>query len=377
VTTAPRRVLIAPDKFKGTLSALEAADATARGWRRGDPSATLQVVPVADGGEGTMDALVAALDGSAIAHRATGPLGEPVDAAFGLVHATDGLLGVVEMARASGLALVPQDRRDPTRTTTRGTGELILAACRRGAERVLVCVGGSATNDAGAGMAQALGFRLLDADGANVGSGGGELLRLDRIDATGVDPAIRTVRFEAAVDVDNPLTGPAGASAVYGPQKGAGPADVDLLDRALARFALVVRRDLGMDVDGVPGAGAAGGMGAGLIAFLGARLRPGVDVVIDAIGLEDRIRAADLVVTGEGSFDAQSLRGKAPAGVLRAAARAGVPAVVLCGRAEVRPPGVQVHTLVERCGERDAMERARSCLEELAARVAADRREDG
>jgi glycerate kinase len=371
------RVLVAPDKFKGTLAAPEAGEAMARGWRRGDPSAIVLVVPVADGGEGTMDALVAGLDGLVTDRRVTGPLGEPVDAAFGLVHATDDLLGVVEMARASGLALVPQDRRDPTRTTTRGTGELILAACRGGAGRVLVCVGGSATNDAGAGMAQALGFRLMDADGADLGPGGAELLRLDRIDAAGVDPAIRRVRFEAAVDVDNPLTGPAGASAVYGPQKGADQEDVEELDRALSRFAFVVRRDLGTDVDHIPGAGAAGGLGAGLVAFLGATLRPGVDVVIEAIGLEKRIRAASLVVTGEGSFDAQSLRGKAPQGVLRAAERAGVSAVVLCGRAAVRPPGVEVHTLVDRFGQRAAMERTEACLEELAALVAAGRRKDG
>ncbi len=372
----PARVLVAPDKFKGTLAAREAGEAIARGWRRGDPSAAVDVVPVADGGEGTVDALVAALGGSIVTARVTGPLGEAVDADFGLVQPAGAPLGVVEMASASGLSLVPENARDPIRATTRGTGELILAAAARGVRRVLVCVGGSATNDGGAGMAQALGFRLLDAGGADLAPGGGELRRLDRIDASGVAAAIGPIRFEAAVDVDNPLIGPTGASAVYGPQKGASPRDVETLDRALERFAAVVRRDLGVDVARMAGAGAAGGLGAGLVAFLEATLRPGAEVVMEAIGLEARIRASDLVVTGEGSFDAQSLHGKAPSAVLEAAARAGVAAIVFCGRADTRPEGVEVHSLVERFGERAAVERTAACLEQLAADVAAERREE-
>ena len=203
-----------------------------------------------------------------------------------------------------------------------------------------------------------------------------ELLFLDRVDPSGLDPAVRGVHVEAAVDVDNPLTGPAGASAVYGPQKGATPEGVALLDRALARFAQVVGRDLGVDVEAIPGAGAAGGLGAGLVAFLGAALRPGVEVVMEAVALEERIRGADLVITGEGSFDQQSLHGKVPAGVLRAADAAGVPAIVLCGRATVHPPGLEVRSLVDRFGERDAMERTAACLKELAAACAVERRED-
>jgi glycerate kinase len=276
------------------------------------------------------------------------------------------------MALASGLQLVPGDRRDPKRTTTRGTGELILAACRRGVARAVVCIGGSATNDAGAGMAQALGIRLLDDRGRDLGPGGAELLRLDRIDMSGIDPAVKGVAFAVATDVDNPLTGEQGASAVYGPQKGATAEDVRLLDRALRRFATVLSRDLGMDVDGVPGAGAAGGLGAALIAFLHAEVRPGADVVMEALGMAGRIERADLVVTGEGRFDAQSLHGKAPERVLEAAAAAGVPAVVLCGEAAIRPPGVRVESLADRHGREAALARPAELLEALAAEVAAE-----
>jgi glycerate kinase len=221
-------------------------------------------------------------------------------------------------------------------------------------------------------MAQALGVRLLDAEGREIGPGGAALLRLARVDATGLERAARSVRFLAATDVDNPLVGPAGAAVVYGPQKGARPGDVVLLDRALAHYASVLHRDLGIDVRELPGAGAAGGLGAGLVAFLGARIRPGVDVVMEALGLEARAERAHLVLTGEGSLDAQSLRGKVVAGVLRTARAVGRPAVVLCGRARVRPQGVEVRSLVERFGEERAMGDARRALEDLAAETAAD-----
>jgi glycerate kinase len=365
------RVLVAPDKFKGTLSAEQAAHAIAQGWRRADPDAVVETVPMADGGEGTLDALVAALGGER--HRATvsGPLGDPVVAEFGLGPSPEGPLGIVEMARASGLALLSPARRDPLRATTRGTGELILQACRRGAARVVVCIGGSATNDAGGGMAQALGVRLLDERGRDLGPGGGALLSLARIDATGMDPSVRDATFVAATDVDNPLVGPTGASAVYGPQKGASEEDVGLLDRALGHLAAVVHRDLGIDVRSLPGAGAAGGLGAGLVAFLGARLRPGVEVVMEAVRLAERMERADLAVTGEGEFDEQSLRGKAPAGVLRLAREVGVPAIVLCGRASVHPEGVHLASVADRFGLDAAMGRSAALLEELAAEVAA------
>ena len=364
------RVLVAPDKFKGTMTAAEAAEAIAGGWRRADPKAEVVEVPLADGGEGTLDALVAALGGERHRMSVSGPLGDPVEAEYALVEAPEGRLGVVEMARASGLQLLSESRRDPSRTTTLGTGELIRAACEQGARRVLVCIGGSATNDGGAGMAQALGIRLLDGQGRDVRPGGAALLDLARIDMSGLDPSVKTAGFLVATDVDNPLVGPHGASAVYGPQKGASPEDVDLLDRALRHFAAIVHRDLGLDVRDTPGAGAAGGLGGGLIAFLGAKLRPGVEVVMDAVHLRERLQSADLAVTGEGAFDEQSLHGKAPAGVLRTAADLGVPAIVLCGRAEVAPEHVRVFSLVERFGEEPALSRGRELLKELAAEVA-------
>jgi len=364
------RVLVAPDKFKGTLTAPQAAEAIARGWARADPSARVEKAPMADGGGGTLDALVAALGGERRRLRVSGPLGDPVEAEFAVVSAPEGSTGVVEMARASGLDLISPGRRDPLRTTTRGTGELILAVCRAGVRRVLVCVGGSATNDAGAGMAQALGIRLLDESGRDLQPGGAALAALARIDLSELDPVVEASTFVVATDVDNPLVGPEGASAVYGPQKGASAEDVALLDRALGHFAAVVYRDLGIDVRGTKGAGAAGGLGAGLIAFLGARLRPGVDLVMEALRLPERMEAADLVVTGEGTFDEQSLRGKVPAGVLRVAEEQGVPAIVLCGQRRVDLDRGRVYSLADRFGVEAAMERAGPLLEDLAAEVA-------
>jgi len=371
-TLAPMRVLVAPDKFRGTLTAAQAARAVAAGWRRARPDDDVSEVPMADGGEGTLDAMVDGLGGDRRRVRVSGPLGDPVESGFGVVPGPSGLTAIVEMARASGLELIAEARRDPKRTTTRGTGELIHAALGEKPAEVIVCIGGSATNDAGAGMAQVLGVRLLDAEDREIGPGGAGLLDLARIDASRLNPAVRRTRFVVASDVDNPLTGPQGASAVFGPQKGATPDDVGLLDRALAHFAAVVHRDLGIDVRHVPGAGAAGGLGAGLVAFLGAHLRPGVEVVMEAVGLPERLSRADLVITGEGKLDEQSLHGKAPAGVIRAAREAGVPVVVLCGRAEVRPPDVPVFSLVDRFGEGRAMEDARRALEDLAEEVAAD-----
>jgi glycerate 2-kinase len=365
------RVLVTPDKFKGTLTAVQAAEAIATGWVRAVPTAEVEQIPMADGGEGTLDALVVAMDGERHRARVAGPLGDPVDAEYAMAASGGDSIGVVEMARASGLGLISESRRDPTRTTTRGTGELILEACRRGAGRVLVCIGGSATNDAGAGMAQAVGIRLLDGSGRELRPGGAALIDLARIDMSGLDPAVAAATFMVATDVDNPLVGPQGATAVYGPQKGASPEDVALLDRALGHFAAVVYRDLGVDVRSLPGAGAAGGLGAGLIAFLGARLRPGVDVVMESLRLPKRLEGADLVVTGEGRFDQQSLRGKVPAGVLRVAAEARVRALVLCGQSDVDPPGVMVFSLSERFGEKAALERAGPLLVDLATEVAA------
>jgi glycerate kinase len=291
-----------------------------------------------------------------------------VEAAFGLVDGPRGPIGIVEMARASGLGLV--SRRDPLRATTRGTGELIAAACRAGARTTVVCIGGSATTDGGAGMAQALGARLLDRAGRPIRPGGVGLLELARIDLSALEPALRSVRVVAGSDVDSPLTGPGGAARVFGPQKGATPDEVLLLDRALGHLAAVIERDLGVDVRAIPGAGAAGGLGAGLVAFLGARIRPGVEIVMDAVGFAGRLARSDAVVTGEGRFDDSSLAGKVVGRVLSAARESGLPAAVLCGEAEVAADGVAVRSLVERFGRERALRHARQALVELAAALA-------
>lgn len=364
------RVLVAPDKFRGTLTAPQAARAIETGWLRARPHDTVDLVPMADGGEGTLDALVAALGGESKTERVTGPLGDHVDAAYGVAGGEPGGVAIVESARASGLALVPQQRRHPLRSTTRGTGELIRAALARAPERVVVCIGGSATNDGGAGMAQALGARFLAASGDPIPPGGAGLLELARIDMSPMDPRLLRIPVIVASDVDNPLTGPLGASQVYGPQKGASADDVQLLDRALGHLAAIVHRDLAIDLRDTPGAGAAGGLGFGLMAFCGAKLRPGVEVVMEAVRFHDRLQQADLVITGEGRLDDQSLRGKVPAGVLRAAREAGVPLAVVCGRADVELPGVVTMSLVERFGEKRALAEARPSLERLAEELA-------
>jgi glycerate kinase len=365
------RVIAAPDKFKGTLTAAQAARAMADGWRRRDPSAEVEELPVADGGDGTLDALVSALDGRREWVRVTGPLGDPIEADFGLVRSTQGLVAIVEMARASGLGLLSDGRRDPLRATTRGTGELILAAARHRPRRIVVCIGGSATNDGGAGMAQALGVRLSDEGGRNLPAGGQALIRLAAIDATGIAAELGDIELIVATDVDNPLTGPTGAAAVYGPQKGASPSDVATLDEALRHLAAIAHRDLGIDIREMPGSGAAGGLGGGLVAFLGARLRSGFEVVADALGLAERMEAADVVVTGEGSFDEQTERGKAPAGVLRLARETGCRSVVIAGQlAEGMEDAADVVlSLTERAGSIEAAMRAAG---ELLADAAAE-----
>jgi len=367
------RILVAPDKFRGTLTARQAVEAVATGWRRTRPDDELELVPMADGGEGTMDALIEALGGTVEHLRVTGPLGDPVAAAYGIAGSPQGSIGVVEMARASGQIVLGVRRGDPLRATTRGTGELMAAAIEAGVGRLVVCIGGSATNDGGVGMASALGARFLDAAGNPVTEGGAALVDLVRIDLSGLHRGLAGVSVTGACDVDNPLTGPSGASAVYGPQKGASADDVVLLDHALAHLAAVVERDLGASLHDEPGAGAAGGLGFGLMALCGAGLHPGVEVVMDAIGLDERIAAADLVITGEGSLDEQSLHGKVPAGVLEVCRLAGVPAAIVCGRAEIDVPGVSVVSLVDRVGERAAFDDARGSLisaaQELALRA--------
>jgi len=323
------RICVAPDSFKESLSAVEAADAIARGIRNVGADIDAVLVPMADGGEGTVSALVAATGGRTLSARVTGPLGEPVDAEFGLLG--DGSTAAIEMAAASGLALVPPDRRNPMLATTLGTGELVKAALDLGARRIIIGIGGSATVDGGAGMAQALGARLLDESGRDIPRGGAGLAKLHSIDLSNLDPRIRNTEILVACDVDNPLTGPRGAAPIYGPQKGATPQMVRDLSENLGRLAAAIRRDIGVDVEQMPGAGAAGGLGAGLVAFLNARLRPGIQIVIEAVRLDERMAGCDLVITGEGKLDQQTLHGKVPLGVARQAAEYCIPVIALAG----------------------------------------------
>ncbi len=323
------KVIIAPQAFKGSISALRAAEAMAEGVRRVSPEVDTVLVPVADGGDGTLETLVEASGGEVRTSEVTGPLGERRTAVWGAMG--DGRTAVIEMARTSGLALVAVEDRNPLIATTYGLGEAMRDALDAGFRRFIVGIGGSATNDAGAGMAQALGARLLDAGGADLPPGGAALAGLDRIDLAGLDARISDSDVAVACDVSNPLTGPEGASAVYGPQKGATPEMVRQLDAALVHLVDVVRRDLGVEIETVPGAGAAGGLGGGMIGFLGGRLQAGVDIVLSAVGLEDRLEGADLVLTGEGSVDYQTVYNKAPIGVARLAKARGIPVVAIAG----------------------------------------------
>jgi glycerate 2-kinase len=323
------RVVIAPDKFKGSLTALQAAAAMARGVARAAPGAMTDQVPMADGGEGTTQALVAATGGSIREAQVTGPLGEPVVACFGLLG--DGRTAVIEMAAASGLVLVPAEKRNPLITTTRGTGELLLAAIAAGARRVVVGIGGSATNDGGAGFGQALGFRLLDNTGRDLEGGGRNLGRLARIDPSQRRRELDGVEIAVACDVSNSLCGPEGASAVYGPQKGATPEMIEALDRNLAHFAAIVERDLGVAIKDQPGSGAAGGLGGGLVAFASGKLEPGIKLIINAVNLAVRLENADLCLTAEGAIDAQSAFGKTAVGVAQLARSLQCPTLALAG----------------------------------------------
>jgi glycerate kinase len=324
----PPRVLIAPQAFKGSVDAVAVASAIARGLRRAWPDAECDELPLADGGEGTVRALVRATGGTLRRSRVHDPLGREIDAEWGVLG--EGRTAVIEMAAASGLPLLAPGERDARIASTRGTGELLLEAAMSGASRVIVGIGGSATNDGGTGMARALGFRFLDERGADLPEGGAALSRLHRIEGQ-VDPRIIRVQIEVASDVRNPLVGPEGASAVFGPQKGATPEIVAELDRALTRYADVVQRFLGRDVRSVPGAGAAGGLGAGLLAFADAKLRSGAEIVMSATRFLERARATDLIVTGEGRVDAQSGYGKVTGSVIAKAAELGKPVALIAG----------------------------------------------
>ena len=323
------RLLIAPDSFKGSLTALEVAKSLGRGLQRADTEFEIEKLPMADGGEGTVRSLVDATDGELISKEVTGPLGDGVEAFFGILG--DGNTAVIEMAAASGLPLVPEGKRNPAKTTTYGTGELIKAALDEGCTKLIIGIGGSATNDCGVGMAQALGGKFLDKNGKDVGFGGGELEAIQKIDLNGLDSRIEEVEIQVACDVDNPLYGKNGAAYIYGPQKGATPEVVKELDEGLRSIAQVIKDDLSKDVNSIPGAGAAGGLGAGLTAFLGADLKPGIDIVIETSKIEDKIREVDIVITGEGMIDSQTIFGKTPIGVARVAKKYDLPVIGVAG----------------------------------------------
>ncbi|HHW4412672.1 glycerate kinase [Citrobacter freundii] len=323
------KIVIAPDSYKESLSALEVATAIEQGFREIWPDADYVKIPVADGGEGTVEAMVAATAGRLVHVDVTGPLGSSVQAFYGL--SGDARSAFIEMAAASGLALVPVDSRDPLKTTSRGTGELIRHALDAGVEHIVIGIGGSATNDGGAGMVQALGARLLDAQNNDIAHGGAGLEALARIDISQLDARLAACQIEVACDVTNRLTGKEGASAVFGPQKGATPEVVARLDRALTHYAQLISRDLDVNVLELAGGGAAGGMGAALYAFCGAQLRSGIEIVTDALHLDAWVADADLVVTGEGRIDSQTIHGKVPVGVANVAKRYNKPVIGIAG----------------------------------------------
>jgi glycerate kinase len=323
------KILVAPDSFKGSLTAMEAAENIKTGINNFDSKINVDLLPMADGGEGTVQSLVDATDGKIIKKVVTGPLGNEVEAFYGLLG--DGETAVIEMAAASGLPLVPEEKRNPLKTTTYGTGELILSALDAGVKKIIIGIGGSATNDAGVGMAQALGAEILDANGKQIGFGGGDLNRIKNIKLNNLDSRIKDTEILVGCDVDNPLYGENGAAYVYGPQKGADPEMVKILDQNLRHFNQIVIKELNKDPNKISGAGAAGGLGAGLVAFLNAELKAGVDIILDFINFEERLKNVDLVITGEGMLDGQSIYGKTPVGVSRSAAKKNIPVIAVAG----------------------------------------------
>ncbi len=368
------KVAIAPDSFKGSMTAMQAASCIETGLKRVLKGVSCRKIPMADGGEGTVQAIVDATGGTFLKRTVSDPLGRRIKATFGL--SGDGKTAVMEMAEASGLALLKPRERNPMKTSTYGTGEMMQHALKLGVRKILIGIGGSATNDGGTGMARALGVKFLDANGKPVPEGGGSLGKIAKIDMSGLDPRLKGVDVEVACDVDNPLTGRHGAAQVYGPQKGATPDMVKNLDAGLRSLAVVVKSDIGMSILKEPGSGAAGGLGGGLMAFVKGRLRPGVDIVIDSVKLARGIKGCDLVITGEGRMDHQTAFGKTPAGVARTAKALGVPVVAICGCLGKNPE--EVHTigidaffsaLEENVAEEDLPKRGPVMLTNCAAQV--------
>lgn len=323
------KIVIAPDSFKGSLSASEVSANIEKGVRRVFEFAEIVSIPMADGGEGTVQSLVDSTKGVIVSAKVSGPLLKEVDAFYGILG--DGTTAVIEMAAASGLPLLREDERNPMKTTTYGTGELIKHALDKGCRKIIIGIGGSATNDGGAGMIKALGAKLLDVDGSDIDCGGGCLDKVEVIDLSGMDERLKSCKILAACDVDNPLVGPKGASHVFGPQKGADREMVKILDKNLEHFAEVTKRTTGISIKDFPGAGAAGGLGGGLLAFLNAELKRGIDIVIEATGFEEKAKDADIVITGEGMMDYQTQYGKTPYGVAQTAKKYNIPVIAIVG----------------------------------------------
>ncbi len=357
------KVVIAPDSFKDSLTAKQVANAIAEGLLEVMPDIEYCCIPVADGGEGTMDALVDSTGGSRHNVLVTGPLQTKVMAQFGILG--DGTTAIIEMACASGIELVPLNKRNPMVTTSYGTGELITAALAKNVKKIIVAIGGSATNDGGVGMMMALGAKFLNENGESICLGGQGLEEISTIDISQLEPRLNQVEFVCACDVDNPLTGEKGASAIFGPQKGATPDLVEQLDQAMKNYARCIKNQIGKEVEFVPGSGAAGGMGAALLAFLNAELKPGIDIVLDAVELKKHLKGADLVITGEGRIDGQTIHGKTPVGVSRLAQLKGIPTIAIAGAlgdgcSSLRSAGIAgcFSVLSTPCSLEDALEHA-------------------
>ncbi|WP_313628170.1 glycerate kinase [Kosakonia sp.] len=370
------KIVIAPDSYKESLSALDVATAIESGFREIFPTAEYVKIPVADGGEGTVEAMVAATDGRIVKVAVKGPLGEQAEGFYGI--SGDEQSAFIEMAAASGLEMVPPAKRDPLITTSWGTGELIRHALDAGVKHIIIGIGGSATNDGGAGMVQALGAKLLDENGQQIALGGAALETLARIDTAQLDKRLAECRIEVACDVTNPLTGKEGASAVFGPQKGATSKMIDRLDKALGHYARIIARDLDLDVLHLAGGGAAGGMGAALYAFCGAELRQGIEIVTDALALDEYVIGADLVITGEGRIDSQTVHGKVPVGVAKVAKRHNIPVIGIAGSLTADVGVVHHHgidavfsVIYKVCSLEDALENAGENVRMTARNVAA------
>jgi glycerate 2-kinase len=368
------KIIIAPDSFKESLTAEEVSQAIEAGLKSVYPSAEFVKIPMADGGEGTVNALVYATGGRIVSKFVTGPLGEPIQSFFGILG--DGKTAIIEMAAAAGLDLVPREKRNPLVTTTVGVGELILEALNYEVEKIIIGLGGSATNDAGVGMLQALGVNFLSNEGKEIGFGGGELGKICTIDISGMDPRLESILFEVACDVDTPFIGPKGASVIFGPQKGATPDMVELLDGHLAQFAECVQTATGKDIRYLPGSGAAGGLGGGIVAFLQAELKGGVDIIIEATRLSEHMADADLVITGEGKIDHQTIYGKTPIGVAKIAKQYNLPVIAIAGHLGsdsniVKKYGIDAHFSIVPgvIGLEDAMKNASEYVERCVENI--------